>query len=226
MIEGDPYAKCWLERMISPTVLEDYRTKPVIDLSGNPIKTTGGRKQLVYLEKIIPELKSIQGDDIKAALAERIKPISSGDNSYTGVRKYIIPFLRHMKTIDSEDCLTENGLLLYHLGLVNGPTSKVYYDYFAKELLTTGHHLDVILDFDAFKHMAPGRDFKQVRKEMEKEYESKGYVKRNPGRKKNHESKVGFLKYERIIWKALGLIDNKDNVQWKRVTEICSLPDK
>jgi len=225
MIDEDPYAKCWREAMISPTVLEDFQTKPVHDIYGKPIMTETGNKQKVYLEKIIPALHKAHGDDIRSALAERIDTIGSGDNSYTGVKKYIVPFLRHMKSIDSESCLTEKGFFLYHLGLVNGPTSKIFIDYFTKELLTTGHHLDVILDFDKFRQNKSGSDLKEIIKAMEMDYESKGYIKRNPNSLVGDKSNTEFLKNEKIIWKALGLTDEEHNVQWRKITEICSLPD-
>ena len=44
--------------------------------------------------------------------------------------------------------MTEDGFKLYHLGLVNGPNSKIFYDYFTQTVLITGHHLDLIFDLD------------------------------------------------------------------------------
>ena len=60
---------------------------------------------------------------------------------------------------------------------------------------------------------------------METEYELKGYIKRNPKRIVGEKSKTGFLKYEKILWQSLGLMDSKYNILWKRITEICSLPE-
>jgi hypothetical protein len=93
-------------------------------------------------------------------------------------------------------------------------------------LLAVGHHLDVIWDFDTLKQKMPNATTSEIVKVMECEYENKGYIKRNPNRKNATTiSKVQFLKYERIIWKALGLRDANDNIQWRKITEICSLPD-
>jgi hypothetical protein len=129
-----------------------------------------------------------------------------------------------MQMVDSENCITESGFKLYHLGLVNGSTSKIFTDYFIKELLIVGHHLDLILDFDALKQKNIGAELDTIISKMESEYENKGYIKRNPNRRQSATSNVRFLKYERILWKALGLID-VDKIQWKKIVEICSLPD-
>ena len=60
---------------------------------------------------------------------------------------------------------------------------------------------------------------------METDYELKGYIKRNPNRVAGDASKTGFLKYEKILWQSLGLMDKKYNIQWRKITEICSLPE-
>lgn len=89
----------------------------------------------------------------------------------------------------------------------------------------TGHHLDLILDIDALKQSHSNWSIGEVLCHMENDYEDKGYIKRNPNRQQAEESNVGFLKYERILWNALGLMDNGGTIQWKKITEICSLPD-
>ena len=64
---------------------------------------------------------------------------------------------------------------------------------------------------------------------METMYEQKGFIKRNPNRKVSNVSSVGFLKYECILWRSLGLMTqaspNRYNINWRLITEICSLPD-
>lgn len=71
-----------------------------------------------------------------------------GDNKYNAYKKNFVSFLKHLKVIDSTGEITDSGFKLYHLGLVNGANSKVFKDYFTKEVLTTGHHLDLLLDLD------------------------------------------------------------------------------
>ena len=128
--------------------------------------------------------------------------------------------------IDSTGELTESGFKLYHLGLVNGPTSKIFYDYFTRELLTTGHHLDLIFDYDQMKCNNPTADVKTVLRMFEADYVRKGNIKTNPARIGGAGKSVEFLKYERLLWKALGLIKGRDDrIQWKKITEICSLPE-
>lgn len=220
MIDGDPFAACWRERMISPTVLTHFNTQPVFDLSGKPIMTIAGRKQITFLEKILnrPNVNRVD-------LEHEIDTEYSGDNNFNSTKKNFISFLKNMQMVDSENCLTESGFKLYHLGLVNGSTSKIFTDYFIKELLTIGHHLDLILDFDAIKQKYIGTDVDTLISKMEVEYEEKGYIKRNPNRRQAVISNVRFLKYERILWKALGLIDADCSIQWKKIVEICSLPN-
>jgi len=223
-IEGDPFAKCWQERMIPSNILRDFETSNIKDMSNKPINTVAGKKEMIYLEKIIPKLK---GDISKkrSDLEQMISTQYSGDNYYNSVKKNLISFFKNLHMIDSENQLTESGFKLYHLGLVNAPTSKIFKDYFTKELLTIGHHLDLILDFEALKQREPCTDINQILNTMETEYENKGYIKRNPNRMKADKSKTGFLKYEKILWKALDLIDSNYTVQWRKITEICSLPD-
>lgn len=224
MMQGDPFAECWLRHMLSPTVLKDFQTTPVYDLSGKPITTLAGRKQIVFLEKIIPKLKGTS-EEKRAVLAKRIDTTYSGDNLFNSYKKNYVSFLKGMQMIDSENSLTESGFRLYHLGLVNGATSKIFTDYFTRELLTTGHHLDLILDFDTLKQSKASADISEIISELEIEYEDKGYIERNPNRVSADISSVEFLKYERILWKALNLIDTHYTIQWRKITEICSLPD-
>jgi hypothetical protein len=223
-IVGDPFAKCWQERMIPSTILEDFKTANIKDMSNKPIMTVAGTKEMTYLEKNILKLKG-SFNEKRRELEQMISTQYSGDNYYNSVKKNLISFVRNMHMIDSENRLTESGFKLYHLGLVNGSTSKIFEDYFTKELLTIGHHLDLILDFESLMQKNLSADANQIFTSMEIEYENKGYIKRNPNRMNTDKSKVGFLKYEKILWKALGLIDANYAIQWRKITEICSLPD-
>ena len=70
----------------------------------------------------------------------------------------------------------------------------------------------------------------EIRNIMLDDYETRGMIKRNPNRKAADESKVEFLKYEFILWNSLGLLvetNGKPEISfnWKKITEVCSLPD-
>ncbi len=226
---GDPFAACFAQEFISDTVLQDFQPKEcILDLSGIPIKTVAGTKNIVHLEKTLASARKIARTDKMQARDKVFKAIDTsfvGDNLYNSIRKNYLSFMKHIQVIDSENTLTDKGFALYHLGLVNGPTSRVFFDYFSKEVLTTGHHLDLILDIDTLKQNHSEWTIDQVLNQLESDYEDKGFIKRNPNRQQHEESKVGFLKYERILWNALGLVDNSGTIQWKKITEICSLPD-
>ena len=227
--DEDPFARCFIKEFITESVLDDFTPKAcIIDLAGNPIKTVAGTKNIVHLEKKLKTAQKHLADDRTSQYNIISKAINTnyvGDNYYNSIKKNYISFMKHLQVIDSENNLTDKGFTLYHLGLVNGPTSKVFVDYFAHELLTTGHHLDLILDIDSLKQGHSDWTIDQVLSQMESDYEDKGYIKRNPNRQRGEQSNVGFLKYERIIWNSLGLVENNGTIQWKKITEICSLPD-
>lgn len=227
--EGDPFASCFKKEFISETVLQDFQPKDcILDLSRMPIKTVAGSKNIVHLEKKLNKAREEAKCNPTAAIESVRKDIDTeyvGDNYYNSIKKNYLSFMKHIQVIDSENKMTDSGFSLYHIGLVNGPTSRVFLDYFAREVLTTGHHLDLILDIDALKQKNSSWTIDQVLKQMESDYENKGYIRRNPNRKQAAESKVNFLKYERILWNSLGLVDNNGTIQWKRITEICSLPE-
>ena len=227
--DGDPFAACFKKEFITETVLEDFEPKRcILDLSGVPIKTVAGTKNIVHLEKILSSAKRNAMEDRMVSYSRVFNAIDTsyvGDNYFNSIRKNYLSFMKHIQVIDSENTLSDKGFALYHLGLVNGPTSKVFTDYFIREVLTTGHHLDLILDIDALRQMHPDWTIDCILSQMESDYEEKGFIKRNPNRQQAAESNVGFLKYERIIWNALGLVDNSGTLQWKKITEICSMPD-
>ena len=229
MYGGDPFAACFTKEFITETVLDDFEPREcILDLSGEPIKTVAGTKNIVHLEKILNSARKKAQQDRLAAYNRVLKAIDTsfvGDNYFNSIRKNYLSFMKHIQVIDSENTLTDMGFTLYHLGLVNGPTSKVFIDYFTREVLTTGHHLDLILDIDSLRQSHSEWTIDQVLNQMESDYEEKGFIKRNPNRQQAEESNVGFLKYERILWNALGLVDNRGTIQWKKITEICSLPD-
>ena len=133
--------------------------------------------------------------------------------------------------IDSTGNLTEDGFKLYHLGMVNGPNSKIFQDYFLKTVLLTGHHLDLIFDLDKLCTQFRGlKDTKEIKELLEIDYENRGMIKHNPHRIAAKRSSVEFLKYEFILWNSLDLTINTPGIpnlsfNWKKITEVCSLPD-
>ncbi len=229
VIADDAFKYCWTHYMISPTILTDFRAVDIFDCSGQVIKTPAGNKNLRFLEKTLNKYRDLPIEEKVARISHEIDTEYVGDNKFNSYKKNFVSFLKHLRVIDSAGGLTDSGFVLYHLGLANGPSSKVFKDYFTKEVLTTGHHLDLLIDLDNTIRDNPDLTFKQCQELMENSYEMKGFIKRNPNRQTRSTSSVDFLKYECILWRALGLLTvgtrQKSYVNWKLVTEICSLPD-
>lgn len=233
-ITGDAFAYCWETYLVPSSVLKTLSPSYVKDINGDYIRTLSGRKNIVFLEKKINSLKNLSGDAKERAVLELRKDAKTsfnGDNYFNSIKKNFVTFLKHIGVIDSTGNITEFGFKLYHIGLVNGPTSKIFYDYFTQIVLITGHHLDLIFDLDNLCNQNRGsKSITDIRHQMLKEYEEKGMIKRNPNRKASDISRVEFLKYEFILWNSLGLIVRTNGVpevsfNWKKITEICSLPD-
>lgn len=225
-VKEDAFAACWKERIIPTNILSDFCTAPVKDISGNIIGTLQTGKPLTFLEKKVAAMrKKIPHSQWAVIISQDIDTTFVGDNYYNSIKKNYVTFLKHIQVVDSEGNLTDSGFNLYHIGLSNGPTSKIFTDYFTREVLTVGHHLDLLLDIDSISKKYPDKDVDEILSIMETEYELKGYIKRNPNRIAGATSKTGFLKYEKILWQSLGLMDRKYNIQWRKITEICSLPE-
>lgn len=233
-ISGDAFAHCWEKYLVPNEVIKTLTPTPVKDLNGDFIETLSGRKNIVFFEKKIAAIRKLT-DPLKGkAIAGLIKDADTtfiGDNYYNSIKKNFVTFLKHIGVVDSTGNITEIGFKLYHLGLVNGPNSKIFFDYFTQIVLITGHHLDLIFDLDNFCNQYRGRyDIFQIRDIMLNDYEAKGMIKRNPNRKAGEESKVEFLKYEFILWNSLGLTIKTNgkpelSFNWKKITEVCSMPD-
>jgi hypothetical protein len=233
-ITGDAFAYCFETFLVSQQVLETLTPAIVYDLSGNPIKTLRRDKNILFFEKKIPAAKKLTGTDRANAVAKLKEDADTnfiGDNYYNSIKKNYVTFLKHIGVVDSTGNITEEGFKLYHLGLVNGPCSKIFYDYFTQTVLITGHHLDLIFDLDNLCNQYRGKKtIMEIRDQMLNDYETKGMIKRNPNRKAGDESKVEFLKYEFILWNSLDLLvktNGKPEISfnWKKITEVCSLPD-
>lgn len=223
----DAFKYCWRKYIISPTILQDLQPKQIFDCNNQVITTLRTGKPLVFLEKTLKQNKSF--DEIKQVVAKAIDTEFVGDNMFNSCKKNFVTFLKHLQVIDSEGDITEAGFKLYHLGLKHGASSKIFKEYFAKEILTTGHHLDLLLDLEKIAKNNPDNNFGENVSAMEKIYEASGLIKRNPNRKASEKSTVGFLKYEIILWKSLDFIIKRDSlhydINWREITKICSLPD-
>jgi hypothetical protein len=233
-ISGDAFAHCWDTYLVPPPVLKTLTPTPIKDLNGDLIETLSGRKNMIFFEKKIAAIRNLSGPSKGkeiAGLKQDSDTSFIGDNYYNSIKKNFVTFLKHIGVVDSMGNLTEDGFKLYHLGLVNGPKSKIFYDYFTQTVLITGHHLDLIFDLDNLCNQYRGKyDIDQIRDMMLNDYEAKGMIKRNPNRKAGDDSKVKFLKYEFILWNSLGLTvktSGKPEISfnWKKITEVCSMPE-
>ena len=232
----EPYAACWKDHMASHSIVDNLEVQATTDLDGRPIKTMNGDKNVTYCENILENIKKKYETDEerKKALSDEIATEKSEgykgswDNNYNRVRRYILAFFKQINMIDSNNDLTEKGFKLYQVGLINGAESKLFKDYFAREVLITGCHFDLIVDFDKYfreKFSELGSNIGKFMNYMEEEYEKNGYIKRNPNRKAKKENHKAFLAHERALWRYLDLMDSNYVVDWKRIIEVCTLPD-
>lgn len=227
-VYGDPFENLYTSKLVPPSVLTTLSAVSVQDITGTNIKTLSGKKDIKHFEKRLLAYAKLAAAMKPAAMTKMqqdIDPATPGDTHYSAIRKNYLSFVKQMQMIDSTGELTERGLAMYHLGLVNGPDSKTFRDYFIKELLTTGHHLDVLLDYDEKKRSMTSANNKTILAALEADYSAKGFIKTNPGRVAGASSTVGFLKYEQILWGNIGLTDANHDVQWRKITEVCSLPE-
>jgi hypothetical protein len=233
-INVDAFAYCFDNYLVPIQAIKDLSPKTVLDVSGNPIKTLSGKKDILFLEKKINAIRLLPNSS-QAAEIQRLEDNCStaytGDNYFNSMKKNFVTFLKHLGCIDSEGAITEMGFKLYNLGLANGPTSKLFFDYFTKTVLLEGHHLDLIFDVDQLSNEFKGeKSITEIRSEMNIRYLKKGMIKLNPNRQAGAQSSVDFLKYEYILWNSLGLVVSTSGVpnrsfNWRMITEICSLPD-
>jgi len=233
-ITGDAFAYCWETYLVPNSVLKTLTPTAIKDMNGDFIETLSGRKNIIFFEKKIAALKKLSGATKGKAIADLRQDADTsfiGDNYYNSIKKNFVTFLKHIGVVDSIGHLTEEGFKLYHLGLVNGPNSKIFQDYFTQTVLITGHHLDLKLDLDNLCNQFRGKyEIMKIREIMLEDYEARGMIKRNPNRKAGDESKVEFLKYEFILWNSLNLTVKTNGTpdvsfNWKKITEVCSMPD-
>lgn len=233
-INTDAFAYCWDNYLFPSSNISSLTSSTVKDVRGQDIFTLSGRKTIQFLEKKINKIHTLSGQAKQDAITElAISADSSfiGDNYYNSIKKNYVTFLKHIEVIDSEGDITDDGFKLYHLGLINGPQSKIFKDYFTKTVLLTGHHLDIIFDLDNLCNMNRGlHDLNHIKGMLLQDYENRGMIKSNPNRISGTTSTVSFLKYEEILWNSVGLKLNTGGIpnvsfNWKLITEICSLPD-
>jgi hypothetical protein len=233
-ISEDAFAYCWKKYLVPDSIFNTLQSVDVLDLNGQIIKTVAGKKPIHFFEKKLAPVRKLTGQ-AKASEIRKLKYDADtnivGDNNYNSIKKNFITFLKHIGSIDSTGNLTDDGFRLYHLGLSNGANSKLFKDYFTRTVLLTGNHLDLIFDLDNLCNQSKGKKtFNEIKGILLDEYEMKGMIKRNPSRKSGNVEADNFFKYEFILWNALDLIVKTNGLpeksfNWKRVTEICSLPE-
>lgn len=233
-INKDPFSYCWDNYMFPISNQKRLIATSVLDVRGNVIKTLSGKKDLSYNEKKITAINNLTGVAKTQKIADFVNKEKSsyvGNGGSMSVRKYCLAFMRHMEVIDSENNLTESGYQLYNVGIIHGPDSKLFKDYFTKSVLLTGHHLDLIFDLEKLANNNKGKlRYSEIKALLYDEYENKGMIKKNPRRVSGATSTVNFLKYEDILWNSLGLkikSPGKPEIgfNWKKITDVCSLPD-
>ena len=233
-VKGDAFAHCWKNFLFKSNSLKTLEPIDVKDIRGEVIKTLARRKNIRFLEKNLNKAKTLSGEkqkEVKSKLKKDANADFVGDNYYNSLKKNYITFLKHVGLVDSTGNLTDYGVKLYHLGLMNGPNSKIFQDYFLKCVLITGHHLDLIFDIDGLCNEYRGKmTTEEIKEKMNDDYEKGGLIKRNPNRMAGSSSSVGFLKYEFILWRSLYLTEKTKGTpdisfNWKKITEVCSLPE-
>ena len=233
-IQEDAFAYCWKNHLYDSNSLSRLESHDIKDINGEVIKTVAITKNMRYFEKKLEKIKILSEEKQKEAILQLKKDVKTdfiGDNYYNSVKKNLVTFLKHIEVIDSAGNLTDYGVKIYHLGVTNGPNSKIFRDYFLKCVLITGHHLDLIFDIDSLcNEYRSKKTLEEIKKKMNDDYEKGGMIKRNPKRQVGKTSKVKFLKYEFLLWRSLSLIEEskeKPNISfnWKKITEVCSLPE-
>jgi hypothetical protein len=130
----------------------------------------------------------------------------------------------------------DNGVWIGHPEFINtgnGPTKFIGGNVLSRRNGETAlcGVLDLIFDLDNLCNQFRGeKTMQQIKETLLDDYETKGMIKRNPNRIAGDSSTVDFLKYEFILWNSLGLLVSTNgqpekSFNWKKITEISSLPD-
>lgn len=233
IINTDAFAYCWEKYLAPQSILTTLTPVKVLDIQGVEIRTVAGTKEILFLEKTLNRAKKLMGADRIQAIDKIKKDMDTkfiGDNYFNSLKKNFITFCKHVKVIDSNYELTELGVKMYHLGVVNGPNSRLFRDYFLNLILLHGKHLDLIFDLDKLS-TDPSKynlSFEMLKAELESDYELKGMIRRNINRQTSNQNTVNFLKYETILWRSLDILKTQGNrpvFNWKKIVEVCSLPE-
>ena len=234
----DPFAKCWDERMAPKSSIKDLAPKPVKDVNGEEIRTLAGKESITYLKTTINKIRAMRlsPSQLKKKVEDLLRQTDSSstvDNKYTAVRKNCLPFMRHVGMLDSNWQITSEGLKMYHLGMVNGPKSRLFRDYFTRMVLLDGHHIDLIYDLERLScdHRGSKND-KEIKSLLLNDYALRGMIKTNPGRCADPSvgRKKPVLADETRLWDSLGLMRKSSRApefafDWQRIMEVCNLPD-
>lgn len=231
----DAFAKCWKEAMAPIAYIKKLDPQPLRDVRNEIIMTPAGNKPQTYFEKRIKAIKVLPQSDQAAEIQKLIEDVNtntSKDNMYNSIRKNCLPFMRHLGMLDSAYELTSEGFKMYNLGMMDGPQSRIFRDYFTRMVLLDGHHIDLIYDLERLSCKYRGmKNETEILSLMFDEYSSRGMIKTNPGRRvqKENAKPPTHFKYELILWRSLGLMKKAPGepafaFDWQRITEVCNLP--
>lgn len=164
-------------------------------------------------------------------IREKVQTGFPGDNYYNSYRKNFFPFIKHLGLWDDKGRLTEDGLKLHHIGKLHGPTGTTFREHFGSVVLRNGRHLDLILDIEDLTRNKPFSNSSSAVEYIRDDYVDKGLFRQNPGKKTT--GSAPFLKYERILWGHLHLLDKVGTSQyvrnkgfafnWRYITKLSSL---
>ena len=132
---GHPLANCWKERMWSEKSLQTCKPVVVSDVHNEIIRTPAGRKEFSVMDDYLAEIQNSRGATKQTAIDNtkmQARTDLTQNNHYRRVMtKNFLPFLTHLGVVAGGE-LTSYGVKLYHLGLTNGPNSRIFRDYFLK----------------------------------------------------------------------------------------------
>jgi hypothetical protein len=163
-------------------------------------------------------------------LKKKTDPTFVGDNLFNSYKKNYITLLKNLQLIDDDGHLSEQGMNLHRVGKLHGQLGETFKNCFTNILCFEGKHLELILDVEKLTRNVNFNNVQEAISFIHKEYIKKGLFKPNPGR---GDGKKTFLKYERIIWGHLGLLDKINrgqytdnagfNFNWHNIAKICSI---
>jgi hypothetical protein len=141
------------------------------------------------------------------ALRARLLDYSSDGMMYKVTYKNYFMTLDHLQLWDADYKLTDEGMELFMVGRSHEPNSSMFIDAFARLMLTTGEHHQLIMDLVEFSSGKSFGGHKEAVAAFVKHYSALGYMRFNEPRSTGGSGGTLPLKYEMLIWGKLGLLD-------------------